>query len=207
MVVWSGSLKCVTQLLSGPFPVAAAWTANPRNPTMARRACLISANCRVAFFSGSLAKFSGSNGPPGYNLFSESSSAFLWNSMYPMIKTSIQIKVVMENGSGWPRYDDPSINSTWNPEKKKRFKYYFLTVPFEWDILEFFGFTCMIVLAQIWKLKLAKSIWPYCPWDVIILPRYHSTYEMTKLPLPLNQLNIYKIKNVKYYIMSFKQLF
>lgn len=30
---------------------------------------------------------------------------------------------------------------------------------------------------------------------------------MTKLPLPLNQLNIYKTKNVKYlYYQSFKQL-
>nr|GMC85864.1 receptor-like protein kinase HSL1 [Ipomoea batatas] len=56
---------------------------------------------RVAFFSGSAARPNGSkNFPPGYSLFSGSSSAFLWNSMYPITRTSIQINVVMENGSG-----------------------------------------------------------------------------------------------------------
>ena len=112
--MWSGSLKWVAQLLRGPFPVTAAWTANPRKPIMARRACLISASWRTAFFSGSAANPNGSkNFPPGYSLFSGSSSAFLWNSMYPITRTSIQINVVMENGSGCPRYDDPSISSTW----------------------------------------------------------------------------------------------
>nr|ACN26721.1 unknown [Zea mays] len=60
MVVWSGSLRWVAQLLSGPLPVAAACTAKPRKATMARRACLISASCSRSFFSGSAARPSGS---------------------------------------------------------------------------------------------------------------------------------------------------
>uniref|UniRef100_A0A0A8ZA11 Cp29 n=1 Tax=Arundo donax TaxID=35708 RepID=A0A0A8ZA11_ARUDO len=32
--------------------------------------------------------------------------------MYPITNTSIQISVEMENGSGCPRYDDPSTSST-----------------------------------------------------------------------------------------------
>merc|ERR1719453_1522099 len=69
-----GSATCSAQLTSGPLPVAGYCTRQPDQPSMARRACLISFTLSSSRIAGSAARPIGSKRPPGYASPTESSS-------------------------------------------------------------------------------------------------------------------------------------